>query len=159
MAVPTPINADTLALLLDLTRGTPAEQLKLAQSLENKTMQVVTAASVLIGLTAATVPPDSDIPWWLILLAVIPYLAVVTSAIYALWIRRFEVVDDPRVLWETLYDVEPDDARHSIMDRLAATYIANEDHLTAKRAALTVALVAMMLEAILIATALMAALS
>lgn len=153
------VNPATLELLVSLTSGTPAEQVKLAASFDAKTVQIAAAGGVLIGLTAATVPEGSDVPWWLILLAVGPYIAIVVSAVYGLWVRKFEVADDPKTLWETLYDVPPDDARHAIIDRLAAGYGINEGHLEKKRAALTVALVSLAVEVVLVAAALAVALA
>lgn len=153
------INPDTLKLLVDLTSGTPAQQVELAASFDAKTVQIAAAGGVLIGLTAAAVPENSDVPWWLVLLAVAPFVAIVVSAIYCLWVRKFEVVDDPKELWETLYDLPAEEARHSIIARLAVAYGLNEQHLEKKRMALTVALVSLGLEVILVATALAVALS
>lgn len=153
------VNSETLELLLEHTRGTPAEQVRLAAAFDAKLVQITAAGSVLIGLTAAAAPDDSDVPWWLVLAAVLPYLAIVVSTIYGLWVRKFEVADDPHTLWTTLYDVSPQDARHAIMERLAAGYLPNEGHLEAKRAALTVALCGIALEVVLVAAALMVALS
>lgn len=152
------INPDTLKLLVDLTSGTPAQQVELAASFDAKTVQIAAAGGVLIGLTAAA-PENSDVPWWLVLVAVAPFVAIVVSAIYCLWVRKFEVVDDPKELWETLYDLPAEEARHSIIARLAVAYGLNEQHLEKKRVALTVALVSLGLEVILVATALAVALS
>lgn len=153
------MNPDTLKLLVELTSGTPVEQVKLAATFDAKTVQIAAAGGVLIGLTAAAVPESSDVPWWLILLAVVPYIAIVVSAIYCLWVRKFEVADDPKTLWETLYDVPPDDARHAIIDRLSAGYGLNEEQLEKKRTALTIALLSLAVEVVLVATALAVALA
>lgn len=153
------VNPTTLELLVSLTSGTPAEQVKLAASFDAKTVQIAAAGGVLIGLTAATVPEGSDVPWWLILLAIAPYIAIIVCAVYGLWVRKFEVADDPKTLWEDLYDVSPDDARHAIIDRLAAGYEINEGHLQTKRVALTVALISLAIEVVIVATALAVALA
>lgn len=158
-AEPPEVNKETLKLLVEQTSETPAEQVKLAASFDAKIVQIAAAGGILIGLTAASVPENSDVPWWLILLAVFPYLAIVISTVYCLWVRKFQVADDPKTLWETLWDVSPDDARHAIIERLADGYETNEAHLQSKRVALTVALVGLALEVVLVATALAVALA
>jgi len=159
MSTPATINLDTLRLLLEHTRGTPAEQLKLGESLDSKTVQIAAAASIVIGFMSVAPQQGVHLPWGVVLAAVCSYAAVIVSTIYGLWVRKFSVADDPSELWAKLWDEQPEVAMHSIIESLSVGYPDNEALLDGKRWALTFALVGVGVEVVLVGAALIAALT
>lgn len=146
------INRETLKLLVDLAKDTPGEQVRLGASMDGKLVQVFAAATILIGL-AATASGNDAIPSYLVFAAVGAYVGTAAASIYGLWVRTMRVSDTPNELWTKLYDVDPDDARHSVIADLADGYPENEGTLDCKRLALKIALILTGVEAFLMGVA------
>jgi hypothetical protein len=145
-------NRETLAYLVEFTKGAPAAQVQQSQNFDGKTVNVLGAATVILGLMAFNKSPVHA-SHGVIVIGIVVYLVAALATVSTLWVRRFGVVDDPPKLWAALYDEPLETAHWAIMDDLVAAYSSNQRKLLWKTVALSVTLIAAIAEAVLFAVA------
>jgi hypothetical protein len=150
--VPDPV---TLAYLVEFAKGAPAAQVQQSQNFDGKTVNVLGAATVILGLMASNRSPVHA-SHGVIVSGIVVYLVAALATVSTLWVRRFGVVDDPPKLWAALYDEPLETAQWAIMDDLVAAYSSNQRRLLWKTVGLSVALTAAIAEAVLFAVAALA---
>src|SRR5437867_491785 len=96
--VPDPV---TLAYLVEFAKGAPAAQVQQSQNFDGKTVNVLGAATVILGLMASDKSPVHA-SHGVIVAGIVVYLISALATVSTLWVRRFGVVDDPPKLWNTL---------------------------------------------------------
>lgn len=145
---------ETTRFFVDALSDVNAEQLAAVEGRDSKAVQVFAAASVVLGLVAAS---DRALDQTLFVVAIGAYVAAAIATGYAIWPRAVFVRPYDE-LWENLHHESVDDARHTLVDVLATAYPDNERILTEKRWALAVAIAATGIETVLVAAALASAL-
>ncbi|HZS24485.1 MAG TPA: hypothetical protein VFA30_05795 [Gaiellaceae bacterium] len=148
------IEPATLDLLLGLSEGAPDAQLRAADALDSKIVQVFSAGTVLIGLPALRGVPQHRVTVAFFALAVAAFLVLAFYAIRALWSRRFRVLTTPDQLWNRFWDEPPEAIKHAVMADLASGYAENDFRLHEKRRELSRVLVSVGVEAVAIGVAL-----
>lgn len=138
---------ETLALLFDLARESPGEQLRASDAVDSKIFQTFAAASVLIGLAAIHNVKQGHLITAFVSAAVLAYLLAAAVATWALWSRRFRVGMAPRQLWDKYWSDEPSDIKHAYIDDIAKGFTENETHLKGKHRALRFVLISVLVEA------------
>jgi hypothetical protein len=151
------LRPQTLDLLLDLGRAAPDAQLRAADALDAKLVQVFAAGTVLIGLPAIRGAPHHAASATLFAIAVCAFLVLAFYSIRALWTRRFRVLIAPDQLWYRFWDEPPEAIKHAVVADLASAYTENNAQLLRKRRELGRALVAVGVEAAAIGVALVVA--
>src|SRR5581483_2962874 len=140
------IEPATLDRLLGLSEGAPDAQLRAADALDSKIVQVFSAGTVLIGLPALRGVPQHRVTVAFFALAVAAFLVLAFYAIRAL--------STPDQLWNRFWDEPPEAIKHAVMADLASGYAENDFRLHEKRRELSRVLVSVGVEAVAIGVAL-----
>jgi hypothetical protein len=151
VSTPTP---ETLDLLFELSKQAPEEQLRASDAVDSKIFQAFAAASVLVGLAAVSGVKHSNVTAAFVSAAVLAFLVVAASAIWALWTRRYRVTIGPQQLWDRYWSDTPDVIKHAFVADVASGYVENEANIREKHKALAVTLLALLMEAAAIGVAL-----
>ncbi len=133
------LNPKTLKLILDWVGDVPDRQLKDAEYLNSKMVQVFTAASAVMGLAgfSNTVAPGnpphpSAAATALVALAFLLYLGVALHAFLHLRNQKMAAVRDPDQIWTKLWDATEDQIRHSLIAATAEAFKTNKAVLDGK---------------------------
>jgi hypothetical protein len=123
------LRADVVDFIFDQGRIASERQLRDADALDSKATQLFSAATVIVGLAgfsgeAAAAP---------LVAAVIVYLAVSVSALYALWLAKFRVTDSPKQLLRRYWDEPLLETKYAMVNDMAAGFDENEYALGRKR--------------------------
>jgi hypothetical protein len=151
------LKPDTLDFVFEYTRGAPEVQLKDVEALDSKALQVLGAASVIIGLSgvSGTNRPNlgSAILLALALLAYILVAIAVFGHIRAQLYRRGLQADD---LWRKSWKHDVLDVKHAIVTDIAEAYAHNKCVIEHKRKSLAWSLRFAVAEVLLVGGSLLA---
>lgn len=137
-------------LAFDWGRTAPAELLKIDDSIDTKCVGIFATASLILGLAATRI--DSlgwiDVPLGL---AGLMYLVVLGSSWIVLWPREFKGPDDPSVLRESYWGMEPGDAQDAYWHYVEKAYSDTYKKVTCKGRLLKYAVFGLGIEVLLLA--------
>jgi hypothetical protein len=150
---------ETLELIHEHTRGGPARQVAAAEAIDSKAVQVLAAASVVLGLGTFPATDLSTLSAALYALGAAAYLLAGRAALKILRTRSYRVVDGADQWWPSHRLAETAFVREQILNDLASANTENRRLLDEKGAPLDELLVATALEALLVAGAVVAALA
>ena len=151
------VDSATLDLIFREAREVPESQMRTAEALDSKTIQVFAAASVVIGLAATGgIQGHASIP--VLIAAVVAYLAAVVGAFASLRVRSFRTNASPQTLWEDHWEDDAEALKLALVDDLAGSYEENDKCLREKARGFKVALAMTGVESALVAVALIVSL-
>lgn len=142
------INAETLALIYEATRGSPERQLIDARANGTKIVQVFSAASVVIGLAGLqNARVDAHVlTTALLVVAVLAYLVMAAFAWVGLRTQTFNLTMPADDAWAWGWFLSPEKARKMMIEHTAEAYRHNVPLIAAKGRALRRALLAAAVE-------------
>jgi hypothetical protein len=154
------IPTKTLDFLLEWVRDVPEKQLKDAEYLNLKVIQIFTGASVVIGLaglsnatpTGASHP--NQLATILILVGLVCYFGVAVATWLHLANSTMADIRDPNKLWTEFWNDPVPTIQHSLIDATGKAYTKNEQILKNKAARVQLALLLTGLETVLVTAAL-----
>ncbi len=151
------INPESLDLILELTKGGPESQLRDADALDAKTVQVFAAASIVIGLATLVGDRGGTVSTVLLLLALGSFVVSVGAAVVGLLVRVFRKSYQADYLLGHFWARPAQDLKHSVVADIAAAYSHNKTVIETKARAAQVAVIMTGLEALLVGLALVVA--
>lgn len=153
------LRRETVEFILDYIKDTPERQLRDMTDLDSKTIQVFSAASIVIGLAGLSAIQGATKPAVLGLLvdALVTYVAVAGLSVWHLFAKRVKVARFGDTLWEDFWESTPDAIRHGLVEEISRTYGYNKGVLKQKAVTANLALITTGLEVLLVACALVAA--
>lgn len=152
------LQPETLDFIFEQSREVPDTQMRTAEALDAKTVQVFAAATVVIGLAAAGgIRGHASVGW--LVAAAVAYLVALVAAITALDVRDFRTNTSPTELWEKHWQDGVHEIKHALVSDLAEGYRVNDSLLNNKAKGFKVALIATGVESALVAVALIVSLA
>lgn len=128
------INPETLDFILETTKAGPEGQARDFDALDAKTINVFSAASVIIGL-ASFARDFGDWPTTVLFgMALAAYAVVVGGVILAVKVREFRFTSHASNLWSMYQHAEPEAIKRALAQDIAETY--DENNVIIKRKAL-----------------------
>ena len=149
----------TLELIYEHSRGGPARQLTSADAIDAKAVQVFAAASVVLGLGTFTTSHLNALSAAIYGAAAAAYLYAGAKAWMILRAQDFRVVDAADRWWPSHRLAETSYVREQMLDDLASAAKLNRRLLAEKAQPLNSLLVAIAVEAVLVAAAVIASLA
>lgn len=137
------LKQDTLNFILEYTKSAPEQQFHDAEVLDNKVVQALSIASIVIGLLGFAVGHTYPISLSFITLpclACLSYLGVVISCFRHLRTKIFHRSLHADTLWQDYWNEEVIDIKHSLVANINEAYAYNKDILNAKAKTLNWAL-------------------
>ena len=120
------IDPNTLDLIYEVTRQGPPAQFREIESLDGKSVQIFSAASVVIGLTAISQTPRSDAATGLLILALAAYFVVALAALGGIWTRRTLRPYHSDTLLEDFWQDSADEVKYALAHELPQIYRHNQ---------------------------------
>ena len=143
-----------------LVEGALERQAQDAASLDSKTVQVFSAATIVVGLAGAgKVMGATRLDRWLVAAAVGAYLVAALAAFIELWVRKLRIRDRPSELYRNHWHESPSVLKHHLIKDIARGFPENERKVRRKRNSLRVVLASTAIEAALIGVALLESLA
>ena len=127
----------SLDLAFEWVKGVLTSQSNAADSLETKAMNLFTLATAILGLgvSAGVLSSPNNIPLASILLGAASLMAygfVIGYAFAAIRLRKFETLDNPIILRERYWDMNPVNFKMELLSHLEDSYQRNETKLNEK---------------------------
>lgn len=152
---------ETIEFIWEETRGAVDAQLRLAETLDSKAFQAIGVGSVLIGLVAL----GSDIllsaptlSRWLLPVSVSAYTLSALFTFLTVNVRHYRLGNRADELWPMRWQFRPVEIKHALVADVAESYRHNRSELRRKTLFLRAALALLAIEAVLIGSAITAAL-
>ncbi|MBN1856520.1 MAG: hypothetical protein JW846_06155 [Dehalococcoidia bacterium] len=125
---------DTLDFIFEHTKHGPELQLRDAEALDAKIVQVLGVASVVIGLTALGIGRTAISTHALVflVLALVAYVVMAVFALSALQTFDFQRSSHGDILWNQYWQDDPEQIKHALVADIARAYANNKRLLTAK---------------------------
>jgi len=122
------MRVDTLDFVFDLVRDAPEKQLHDLEALDNKMVQIFGAASIVIGLAGVSDaitdrPLAADV---LLVAALVTYVATAIVAFFHLRLREFRRSLHADVLWDEMWQLDPTQIKHVLVDDVSRAYRHNK---------------------------------
>jgi hypothetical protein len=130
--------AETVAFILNYTRGVPFRQTQTMDALDGKATQLFAAASVVLGFTGFVLTHTGGllpIQTVLILAAVAAYLGAVASTFYAVRPARYRQVDHATTLWQDYQHFEVEEIQLALVREIPVAAAFNQPIVLRKAAA------------------------
>jgi hypothetical protein len=153
------VPSDSLDFIFDYTKGAPDIQLEDIASLDNKMVQIFSAASVIIGLGGISSSAGHPASAWFIAFAVLAYVGVGIAALVHLRGRELRRSRHADALWQRLWNHSVTDIKHSLVQDIADAYAHNKTVTKDKAGTLRWALLAAAAEVVLVGCAAVARLA
>lgn len=131
---------DTLDLIYEVTRQGPVDQLRRAETLDAKIVQVFASASVVIGLTG--VAPEKVAREWFLYLALGAYGVVAVATLVGIWVRSHWHVFHSDTLLDDFWAESVTDTKYALASEFPIVYAKNRSILDRKGWATRVAIIA-----------------
>jgi len=163
----TPADYPSLDIILDFTRDQLAAQHSYASALDSKAGFVLGSASLLSGLLVAWRPPQSDVQYPLALQALVEalpgfvtalplvvigiYLFVIATAYRAYSLHSYKDVPNPKVLYPEYLKTDEFSTKGTVLATMVSAYNSNERTLKGKVFWTRAALLALLVEALVVA--------
>jgi len=146
------IKADTLDFIFEYIKDAPEKQLLSAERLDNKVIQILSVATILIGLIGLAVDRTkiNNIMIIPLIFIVLSYVAVVVVSSFHLRAKTFHRSVHADTLWNKCWNSEIIGIKHSLVTDIAKAYKYNKNVLYIKTKTLYFSLVALGIEGFLI---------
>ena len=151
---------ETIEFIWEETRGAVDAQLEFGDGLDSKAFQAIGVGTALIGLVAVgadALLAEPSLARWFLALAVLFYVLSALFTIMTVSARRYRLGNRAGQLWATRWQFEPIEIKHALAADIAEAYRHNDTVLEQKARILRAALIAMAVEAVMIGTAIVAA--
>lgn len=151
---------ETVKTIYELVRDVPERQIDNGAALDTKMVQIFSAASVVVGLTALSFASTSARGGWevtvLLVMAMLAYVATAYVAFQHLKPKRYKrlKVDD---IWRYCWQLEPDEVRRTVIAKATEAFAHNAPILDGKAFTLRAILVTFGAEVLFVAIALISA--
>lgn len=132
-------------------RTAPQDMCRVADALDTRAMGVFVAGSVIIGVVAGVGDMKADATLVPFILAFIGYAVLVGLWFWAFRPQRFFASDDPRILREDYWPLEPEEAKSEYWKYIEENFEHNATRVNRKGRALQWAIPALFLEVALLA--------
>lgn len=153
-----PVDPQTLDFIFSQAKDVPESQMRTAEAIDAKVVQIFAAGTVVIGLAAAGgIRGHASVGW--LIAAAAAYLVALTGTLVALQSRSWRTNASPTTLWNDHWQDDLDELKWALVEDLADGYKENDDKLRAKMRAFKVVLSATGLESMLVAVALIISLA
>lgn len=154
------LRPDTLNFLLDQVSAGHNYQIATAESQDRKLFSILTAASVVMGLTAAlglsSHPAIPRISAAFIAGAAVAYVTLVPAVVVGIWPRSWKTLDYGE-LWTKYWSDELLQTKHGVIESLSKNFRRNKPNIQLKSKLLVAASVLLGVEVVLVAAAVIAA--
>jgi hypothetical protein len=149
------LSTDTLDFIWQLTKDATEVQLKDVESLDSKAFQIISVASVVIGLTslAALKTPITGTPGAYLIVTAVAYAICGLFSLGSLQIRKYRRSLYADELWPKHWMDTPDDIKHAMVQDISEAYAHNGRMLRHKSTYLRWALAALITESAFVAAA------
>jgi hypothetical protein len=156
MADQNKIPPDTLNFLFDYLRDAPERQVTNLRDLDAKIVWIFGAATVVIGLTGASVEGSdlNDAESIALGLGLLSYLCVAVLAFFGVWPITFWRSLNVDVLWHQHWQDPPQEIKHALVADIVASYSYNRSRLSRKAYVIQATLAATAVETLFVALAL-----
>ena len=147
------VPAETLEFLFEYTREAPQRQMEAVDALDNKAFALFSASAVVIGLAGIGIWNRQELPAGagvLLSVAVGAFLVVGAMVLYSSWLRRHRLSFQADELWERYWDEPVSEIKSALVADIAAAYAHNRRILGRKAFALKGALIAAIVEIVLV---------
>lgn len=140
---PQPIKKDTLDFIFEYTKNAPEIQLKDAEALDNKVIQILSISSVIIGLIAFAVSKGGLHTCALVSLsaALVAYIGLALSAFIHLKGAPYRRSLQADKLWEMFWEDDVSKIKHSLVKDISKSYAFNKGQIDKKRRTLLAAVI------------------
>lgn len=135
------LDEKTVEFIFDYTKEAPERQSRDLDALDNKMVQVFSAASVVIGLagiSSTTLGSTGDIDV-LLTIAVITYVVAAVAALIHLSPKKQRRSLHVEELWPRCWNMKVKDIQHALIEDIRKAYSYNSQVLKRKRGTLVVA--------------------
>ncbi len=149
------VKVDTLDFIFEYIKDAPEKQLLTVERLDNKVIQILSVATILVGLVGLAVggtehkvfnPPISYLPYFIF----ITYVFVVIISAIHLKAKKFRRSIQADTLWNTFWKSEIAEIKLSLVKDIGVAYKHNKDVLATKTRTLLYSLIALGMESALI---------
>ena len=148
------INPETLALIFEITREGPLNQIRDIDGFDTKLFQGFSVASIIIGLASFVGIAGGSLATVLLTSALVAYIVGAIAAIAGLWPRTARGATYAGTLWRDFWNATANDVRHAIVQDVAEAYDSNRRLLALKSVLLRSLLGATAAETFLVGAAL-----
>lgn len=124
------LQSETVDFLFDHLSDALEKQLATNDGLDGKVQQAFGAGSVILGLTALGEP--TALNPWLLLSALLAYLAISGITMAAMWPRKWKVIRHADKIWPEFWDLEPFAIKHALLQQVSDGYATNADKIRSK---------------------------
>jgi len=130
-----PIKRDTLDFIFEYTKNAPEIQLKDAEALDNKVIQILSISSVIIGLIAFATSKGGLHTSALVSLgtALVAYTGLALSAFIHLKGSSYRRSLQADKLWEMFWEDDVSEIKHSLVKDISEAYAFNKGQIDKKR--------------------------
>lgn len=157
MAAETPINPETLNLIIEATKAGPESQLRDVDAMDAKAVQIFATASVIVGLAAFAGTAGGSVSTGLFILGFIAYAVAASGAFSSLRVRDYLRPFPADSALDSFWDAEPFEVQHALADSISKAYKGNQALLKEKASRTQVAIISTGLESLFVGAALIAA--
>jgi hypothetical protein len=153
------VDPETLEFIYEATKEAPERQIAAGAALDTKIVQVLTAASVVMGFTGISSGwrPGSMSITGLLIGALAAYTAIAVFAIVQMWPTGFRQSRAAGQLWPKHWHESPSVIRHDLVADIHSSYVGNVHVLRRKAWTLYLSLVALAVEVGLVGAAVIVA--
>jgi hypothetical protein len=154
MAAEQQIPAGTLDFIYQATRDGPESQSRDVDAMDQKSVNIFAAASIVIGLASFSRDAGGSAATVCFALALGAFAVCVVATILAMKIRVFFNTSHADYLWPHYFDVKPEEIKHALVEDISKAYAENKKMIEAKAKAAQLAIYAVGLEAFLVGSGL-----
>lgn len=130
------LDPETLTFILDWTKDAPERQVRDGEASDTKMVQILGAASIVIGLTGIANRTASSAPSWVmfgLLVALAIYAALACIAVAQLWPKRFQRSAQADELFPNYWADDVQTVRHALAHNVSEAYRFNKAVLAQKK--------------------------
>jgi hypothetical protein len=154
------MDAKTVEALYELVKDVPERQIDGGAALDTKMVQIFSAASIVIGLTALSFSgasaPGGVAVTTLLVMAMMAYVATAYVAFQHLRPKRYKRLKYDSI-WLYCWALRPDQARHTVITKATEAFTHNAPILEGKAYTIRAVLITLGSEVVLVALALISA--
>jgi hypothetical protein len=129
------IKQDTLDFIFEYIKGAPEIQLKDVELLDNKVIQILSVTSIIIGLIGLVIEKGivGIMALTSLVIALIAYIVIVILSLVHLKAIEYRRSIQADQLWDTFWDDDITDIKHSLVADIRDAYIYNKEQIIKKR--------------------------
>jgi hypothetical protein len=154
------MDAKTVEALYELVKDVPERQIDGGAALDTKMVQILSAASIVIGLTALSFSgasaPGGVAVTTLLVMAMMAYVATAYVAFQHLRPKRYKRLKYDSI-WRYCWALKPDQAQHTVITKATEAFNHNAPILEGKSYTIRAVLITLGSEVVLVALALISA--